>query len=53
MCEFLGYEVLALKRLRIMNIHLGNLRKGEHRNFTPEEFRDLNKMLVGSEKTID
>lgn len=53
MCEFLGYEVLALKRLRIMNIHLGNLRKGEHRNISPEEFRELNKMLKDSVKTID
>lgn len=53
MCEFLGYEILALKRVRIMNVKLGNLRKGEYRNFTKEEFKELNKMLEGSEKTID
>lgn len=53
MCEFLGYEVLALKRIRIMNIHLGNLKKGDYRNFTKEEFAELSYLLKDSTKTIE
>ena len=31
MCSYLGYEVLTLKRVRIMNIELGDLPVGEYR----------------------
>lgn len=45
MCQALGYEVRDLKRVRIMNIHLGGLPTGEWRDLTDEErntlFRDL------------
>jgi 23S rRNA pseudouridine2604 synthase len=30
MCYKLDYEVLSLKRIRIGNIHLGNLQAGEY-----------------------
>lgn len=53
MCEFMGYDVLSLRRLRIMNIKLGNLKKGEYRNFTKDELKELNRMLADSSKTID
>lgn len=53
MCEFMGYDVLTLRRLRIMNIKLGTLKKGEYRNFTKEEFTELNRLLADSSKTID
>jgi 23S rRNA pseudouridine2604 synthase len=46
MCEALGYEVYRLQRIRIMNIHLGNLPLGQWRDLTKKEknqlFRDLN-----------
>lgn len=46
MCEVLGYEVYRLQRIRIMNIHLGNLPPGQWRDLTKKEktqlFRDLN-----------
>ncbi|NLY79418.1 MAG: 23S rRNA pseudouridine(2604) synthase RluF [Lysinibacillus sp.] len=46
MCSALGYEVLRLQRIRIMNIHLGNLPPGQWRDLTKKEkaqlFRDLN-----------
>ena len=45
MCEALGYRVLDLKRIRIMNINLGRLKEGTYRNVTPEELRELKKML--------
>ena len=46
MCEALGYEVYRLQRVRIMNIHLGNLPIGQWRDITKKEkdrlFKDLN-----------
>jgi 23S rRNA pseudouridine2604 synthase len=46
MCEALGYEVYRLQRIRIMNIHLGNLPVGQWRDLSKKErsqlFRDLN-----------
>ena len=53
MCEFLDYNVVSLKRLRIMNINLGSLKTGTYREFTREEFRELNNLLKYSKKTID
>ena len=45
MCEALGYEVYRLQRVRIMNIHLGNLPVGQWRDLTKKEktrlFQDL------------
>jgi 23S rRNA pseudouridine2604 synthase len=52
MCEYLGYEVKKLKRLRIMNIKL-DLPSGKWRDLTEEELKDLNKLLADSEKTIN
>tara|TARA_B110001450_G_scaffold239288_1_gene247049 strand:- start:179 stop:925 length:747 start_codon:yes stop_codon:yes gene_type:complete len=48
MCEHLGYEVVSLKRLRIMNIHLGNLEIGEWRNLTEKELTELKNSLGAS-----
>ena len=41
MCEALGYRVVKLKRVRIMHIQLGKLKKGRWRNLAPEEIRKL------------
>lgn len=41
MCEALGYKVLRLKRIRIMNIHLADLPKGKWRDLTEDEKRVL------------
>ncbi len=41
MSEYLGYEVTALKRLRIMNIELGNLPIGKWRDLTKQELKEL------------
>ena len=48
MCQELGYRVRTLKRVRIMNIELGNLKEDTYRDVTPEELKKLNKMLEGS-----
>lgn len=49
MCEALGYRVVRLKRVRIMNIRLGSLPCGKWRELTSEELRVL-KAQIG-EKT--
>ena len=52
MCEFLGYKVQSLKRVRIMNIKL-DLQTGKYREFTKEELLELNKLLENSSSTFD
>lgn len=41
MCEALGYQVLALKRIRIMHIELGTLKPGKWRNLGASEVQRL------------
>jgi len=43
MCEFFDYHVVELKRVRIMNIRLGGLAKGQYRNLTEAERKELYK----------
>lgn len=50
MCEYLGYNVKGLKRVRIMNINL-DVRVGEWRYFTKKELIEINKTLLNSSKT--
>lgn len=45
MCAAYGYRVETLKRIRIMNIHLGNIPQGNFRNVTDAEFDKLIKDL--------
>ena len=51
MCDYLGYEVKTLQRVRIMNISLDGIKKGEYRNFTKLELEELQKLIQGSIKT--
>ncbi len=43
MCEVCGVKVITLKRIRIMNIYLGDLKSGEYRKVTKEEIEELLK----------
>ena len=43
MCEYLGYKVTKLKRIRFMNINLGDLETGKWRYLTPDEKTELLK----------
>jgi len=52
MCEYLGYEVKQLKRVRIMNVHL-DIPVGKWRNLTPVELAELNNLVSDSAKTHD
>ena len=50
MCEYLGYDVVALKRIRIINISL-DIPVGRYRDLTDAEFKDLNQLIEPSIKT--
>lgn len=52
MCEHLGYNVVRLKRVRIMHMHL-DLPRGEWRDFTAGELRELQRLVNESSKTHD
>ncbi len=45
MCHALDYEVTALKRIRIMNIHLGDLAPGAYRELTDAEITEIRSAL--------
>lgn len=45
MCEELGYEVKALRRVRVMNIELGDLPSGITRPLSKKEIRELKRAL--------
>lgn len=51
MCEYLDYEVLTLKRSRIMSVELGDLKSGEWRYLSTSEMNDINSAVAGSSKT--
>jgi len=51
MCQHLGYEVTSLKRTRIMNVNLGNLKIGQWRELSQKEMQRINEMLAHSSKT--
>jgi len=51
MCEALGYEVVKLKRIRIMNITIDGLKTGEWRYLTKDEMEEINQMVAASSKT--
>ena len=52
MCEYLGYEVKQLKRIRIMNVHL-DIPVGKWRDLTEKELKELNYLVADSSKTFD
>ena len=49
MCEYFGYRVVFLKRIRIMNIGLGTLEPGEYRELTVREEAEL-RLRAGVKK---
>jgi len=50
MCEYMGYNVTALKRIRIMNIQL-DVPIGKWRHLTEGELNEINDMISDSSKT--
>ncbi len=51
MCTYLDYEVVRLKRIRIMNISLANLKPGEVRELTEKELKGILELVKDSSKT--
>ena len=47
MCEFLDYEVVALKRTRIINVPL-DVQEGKYHHLTEEELTELNRLIAPS-----
>ena len=45
MCRTLGYGVTSLKRIRVMNILLGDLPEGAYRPLTQDEISELKRQL--------
>ena len=48
MCEYFGYRVVELQRVRIMNIELGDLKEGGYRDVTEEEYKKLQRLISNS-----
>lgn len=48
MCEYFGYRVQKLVRVRIMNIELGDLEPGKNRDVTPQEYKRLLELIASS-----
>ena len=48
MCEACGYHVRTLRRVRVMNIRLGNLKSGGYRLVEGEEYREFLRLLENS-----
>lgn len=48
MCEYFGYRVKKLVRVRIMNIELGSLESGKYRNVTKEEYEGILRLIRNS-----
>lgn len=53
MCEFFGYKVVKLVRVRIMNIELGKLAPGKYRHLTKTEVTALMNSLKKSENNTE
>ncbi|WP_276134808.1 23S rRNA pseudouridine(2604) synthase RluF [Polluticoccus soli] len=51
MCEYLGYDVMKLTRVRVMNIKLEDLPSGKWRYLTNPEIDKLNDLVATSTKT--
>jgi len=52
MCEYLGFRVKKLKRIRIMNVKL-DMPLGKWRNLTNAELQEINRLVSTSSKTHD
>ena len=50
MCEYLEYQVLGLKRVRIMNVNL-DIPVGQYRMLSEAEMAEINKLISASSKT--
>ncbi|ALM20418.1 pseudouridine synthase [Nonlabens sp. MIC269] len=52
MCEYLGYRVTKLKRIRIMNVSL-DIPVGQYRDLTKVELSEIRRLTASSTKTFE
>jgi 23S rRNA pseudouridine2604 synthase len=52
MCEYLEYDVVHLKRIRIMNVEL-DIGKGKWRDLTKKELKKIRQLVANSTKTFE
>lgn len=50
MCEYFGYRVVNLKRTRVINIRLGDLKPGEYRVLSETEEQELRRLTDRQEQ---
>lgn len=53
MCEYLGYAVVKLERLKIMNVSVDKIPLGKWRYLTQKELIGINELVIDSIKTED
>ncbi len=53
MCEYLGYRVVTLKRVRVMNIRLDGLKPGELRELTQKEKQKLYQLIYSESSAAE
>lgn len=53
MTEFLGFNVTQLRRVRIMNVRLAELRPGQWRELSVAEMMEIEHKLLNSAKTVE
>ena len=53
MCEYMGYEVKKLKRIRIMSMKLDDLAVGKWRYFTEAEMKEIEELLEDSTNSYE
>jgi 23S rRNA pseudouridine2604 synthase len=51
MCDYLGYTVTKLRRVRIMNITVDGIDTGKWRYLTEDEINSINVLIANSSKT--
>ena len=51
MCEYLGYRVERLARVRVMNLELGDLPVGQYREAAEKELENLKSLIQDSSET--
>lgn len=52
MCEYLDYDVVRLKRIRIMNVNL-DMSVGQWRDLTDAELTEIHRLVADSSKTYN
>ena len=53
MCEAFGYKVVNLRRIRVINIEIGDLKSGKMRNVTDEELEELKRRIMQDKVIIN